>query len=128
MPRLTRWNGKKWILPQGAWREITDRLAAYENSGLEPEEIAALQEAPAAIQKIQKEERDMPKSEPHVEKITLTVAEAAELLGVSRPTMLDLLRRGDEGVPHFHVGRKILIPRQGLVEWAAHHGEARSVL
>lgn len=37
--RLTYWNGKKWILPQGAWREIADRLAAYENTGLEPEEI-----------------------------------------------------------------------------------------
>ena len=42
MPRLTRWNGKKWILPQGAWREIADRLAAYENTGLEPEEVATL--------------------------------------------------------------------------------------
>lgn len=45
MERLTRWNGKKWILPQGMWREIADRLAAYENTGLEPEEIAALQGA-----------------------------------------------------------------------------------
>lgn len=45
MNRLTKWNGKKWILPQGMWREIADRLAAYENTGLEPEEIAALQAA-----------------------------------------------------------------------------------
>lgn len=42
MNRLTRWNGKKWILPQGAWREIAERLAAYENTGLEPEQIEAL--------------------------------------------------------------------------------------
>ena len=44
MVRLTRWNGKKWVLPQGygAWREIADRLAAYENTGLEPDEIRAL--------------------------------------------------------------------------------------
>lgn len=42
--RLTRWNGKKYVLPQGhgAWREIAERLAAYENTGLEPEEIEAL--------------------------------------------------------------------------------------
>lgn len=45
--RLTRWNGKKWVLPStangpGVWREITERLAAYENTGLEPEEIEAL--------------------------------------------------------------------------------------
>lgn len=43
MARLTKWNGKKWVLPQGKWREIADRLAAYENTGLEPEEIASLQ-------------------------------------------------------------------------------------
>ena len=43
MARLTRWNGKKWVLPQGMWREITDRLAAYENTGLEPEQIKQLQ-------------------------------------------------------------------------------------
>ena len=42
--RLTRWNGKKWVLPQGygAWREIAERLAAYENTGLEPDEIRAM--------------------------------------------------------------------------------------
>ena len=42
MNRLTRWNGKKWVLPQGAWREIAERLAAYEDTGLEPEQIEAL--------------------------------------------------------------------------------------
>lgn len=47
MDRLTRWNGKKWVLPStakgpGIWREIAERLAAYENTGLEPEEIEAL--------------------------------------------------------------------------------------
>lgn len=42
MARLTKWNGKKWILPQGMWREIADRLAAYENTGLEPEELSSI--------------------------------------------------------------------------------------
>ena len=48
MARLTIWNGKKWVLPQGRtsdgesnWRRIAERLAAYENTGLEPEECAA---------------------------------------------------------------------------------------
>ena len=50
MARLTKWNGKKWFLPQGMWREIADRLAAYENTGMEPEEIAALQARSAAEQ------------------------------------------------------------------------------
>jgi len=40
MERMTRWNGKKWVLPQGrVWREIADRMATYENTGLEPEKL-----------------------------------------------------------------------------------------
>ena len=51
MERLTTWNGKKYVLPQGRtsdgqsyWRIIAERLAAYENTGLDPEEIAMLKE------------------------------------------------------------------------------------
>ena len=39
MERLTQWNGKKWVLPQGRtkdgesyWRIIAERLAEYENN------------------------------------------------------------------------------------------------
>ena len=44
MDRMTKWNGKKYILPQGKgeFRRIADRLAAYEDTGLEPEEIKRL--------------------------------------------------------------------------------------
>lgn len=49
MDRLTKWNGVKWVLPQGRtadgesyWRLIAERLAAYENTGLEPEEVEAM--------------------------------------------------------------------------------------
>ena len=47
MDRMTHWNGKKYVLPStakgpGVWREIAERLAAYENTGLEPEEIETL--------------------------------------------------------------------------------------
>ena len=44
MNRMTKWNGKKYILPQGygVWRKIAERLAAYENTGLEPEDIMAM--------------------------------------------------------------------------------------
>ena len=51
MERLTTWNGKKYVLPQGRtsagesyWRIIAERLAAYENTGLTPEEIEAMKE------------------------------------------------------------------------------------
>ena len=46
MSRLTKWNGKKWVLPQGRtsdgesyFRIIAERLAAYENTGYEPWEL-----------------------------------------------------------------------------------------
>ena len=46
MERLTKWNGQKYVLPQGRtsdgrsyWRIIADRLAAYENTGLAPEDV-----------------------------------------------------------------------------------------
>ena len=47
--RLTKWNGKKWVLPQGRtadgesyFRIIAERLAAYENTGMTPEEIETM--------------------------------------------------------------------------------------
>lgn len=42
MDRLSKWNGEKYILPQGQWRAICDRLGAYEDTGFEPEEIVAM--------------------------------------------------------------------------------------
>lgn len=49
MERLTKWNGSKWVLPQGRtadgesyWRIIAEKLAAYENTGLSPEEVQEL--------------------------------------------------------------------------------------
>ena len=51
MDRLTIWNGKKYILRQGRtndggsyWRKTAERLAAYENTGLEPEQIMKIKE------------------------------------------------------------------------------------
>ena len=45
MDRLTKWNGKKWVLPQGKtsdgesfFRIIAERLAEYENIGT-PDEV-----------------------------------------------------------------------------------------
>lgn len=47
--RLTKWNGSKWVLPQGRtsdgqsyWRIIADTLAAYENNGMTQNEIEEL--------------------------------------------------------------------------------------
>lgn len=49
------------------------------------------------------------------EKIALNVSEAAALLGISRPTMYQLLKR--PGFPAFKVGTRTLIPREGFLRW-----------
>lgn len=50
-----------------------------------------------------------------MEKLTLSVTEAAKVLGVSRPTMYTIIHRAD--FPAFHVGNRVLISRQGLADW-----------
>ena len=50
-----------------------------------------------------------------VEKLTYSVTEAAEALGVSRPTMYELIHR--EEFPSLKVGNRVLISRRRLVEW-----------
>ena len=49
------------------------------------------------------------------DKLTVTVLEAADILGVSKPTMLELIHTGD--INHKRIGRKILIPYKALVDW-----------
>lgn len=49
------------------------------------------------------------------EKIALSITEAAEQLGISRPTMYQLTRQA--GFPVFKVGSRTLISRSGLEEW-----------
>ena len=48
-------------------------------------------------------------------KITLTVHEAAVLIGISKPKMYELVRAGK--VRSVKVGKKILISRQSLMDW-----------
>lgn len=48
-------------------------------------------------------------------KIALSVAEAATLLSVSKPTLYELIRRED--FPSFKLGNRTLISRIGLEEW-----------
>ena len=50
------------------------------------------------------------------EKLALSVAEAAALLGVSRPTMYELTRREDFTAA-FKLGKRTLISRSGLESW-----------
>ncbi len=56
-----------------------------------------------------------------MEKITLNVGEAAELLGVSRPTIYRLMRRSD--FPVLHIGRRTLVHGERLKAWAERQAE-----
>ena len=55
------------------------------------------------------------------EKIALSVAEAAEVLGVSTPTVYKLIRRSD--FPSFKVGTRTLVSRTKLEKWVEAQAE-----
>lgn len=46
------------------------------------------------------------------ERLTYSVEEAADLLGISRAGAYDAVARGD--IPHLRMGRRILIPKSAL--------------
>ena len=48
-------------------------------------------------------------------KITLTVTEAANMLGISLPKMYEIVRMGR--IPSIRVGKKIVLARQAILEW-----------
>ena len=47
--------------------------------------------------------------------MTLTVREAADMIGISKPKMYELIREGE--IPSIHIGKKIVIARQALLDW-----------
>ena len=47
--------------------------------------------------------------------MTLSVREAAELIGISKPKMYELIHSNE--IPSIHVGKKIVIARQALMDW-----------
>lgn len=60
------------------------------------------------------------------EKISLSVTEAAQLLGVSRPTMYSIVKRDDFDAV-YKVGSRTLIHRRKLEAWATRQTEARNI-
>jgi excisionase family DNA binding protein len=48
-------------------------------------------------------------------KITLTVAEVADLLGLSKDCVYKLVR--EKQIPHVHAGRRILFHRPVIEQW-----------
>ena len=56
-----------------------------------------------------------PKGEITCEPLTVSVTEAAKLLGISKPTVYTLIRRED--FPSLKVGNRTLISYEGLKAW-----------
>ena len=52
-----------------------------------------------------------------MDRITISVNEAAQMLGVSRPTLYGLMKNAD--FPAFKLGGRRLISRDGLIKWIA---------
>lgn len=52
-----------------------------------------------------------------MEKLTCSIPEAAELLGISKSKMYPLAR--SEGFPTVKVGKRMVVSRRGLERWVA---------
>lgn len=52
-----------------------------------------------------------------IDRVTLSITETAAALGVSRPTVYNLLHK--KGFPAFRVGGRTLVSAEGLREWVA---------
>lgn len=50
-----------------------------------------------------------------MERMTLSVAEVQQALGVGRNTVYELVNRSD--FPKIRVGRKIIVPRDAFAKW-----------
>ncbi len=53
------------------------------------------------------------------EKLTITVDEAAKLLGIGRNTMLEFVKM--DGFPAIQLKRKIIIDKEALPKWLANN-------
>ncbi len=95
---------KKFLYTSEQVHQVVDEVLHRLDSTL------ALQQEPAHL------ENDIPQnSSPENTKVTLTVPEAARLIGISNPKMYELVRAGQ--VHSIRVGKKILISRKSLLDW-----------
>lgn len=58
---------------------------------------------------------------PGMERLTRTVEEAAAILGISRPSAYEAVRRGE--IPSVRIGRRLLVPNAALAKMLAAAGQ-----
>lgn len=56
-----------------------------------------------------------------MDRLTLTVVEAAAMLGIGRNHLYNLIAEGR--IPHVRIGRLIKIPRKALEDWLAEQAD-----
>jgi excisionase family DNA binding protein len=54
-------------------------------------------------------------------RVTLTIGEAASLLGLGRTAAYEAARRGQ--IPSRRLGRRLVVPVPALVEWLSSHAD-----
>jgi excisionase family DNA binding protein len=125
------WRDPLLVAVERALREATQRYeqrptpehargaaAAHRLAAAAYEALAAAQPIPAAAQTRVAPRADRaadPASSPQPSGALLRIAEAAELLGVSRSTLYQLVSAN--AVPVVRVGRLVRIPRDALLRW-----------
>ena len=77
--------------------------------------LSALDSTAAPAQEPEHLVNSIPQQSSPGTKMTLSVREAAEMIGISKPKMYELIREGE--IPSIHVGKKIVIARQALLDW-----------
>lgn len=50
-----------------------------------------------------------------MEKLTMSVEEMAQVVGISKPKAYELVHQ--EGFPVVRIGRRMVIPKEGLTKW-----------
>lgn len=90
-------------------RSLLDLAAALANHDPEPPRIAV--DPPRAAEEQVPARVSVDASMP--ERLTLTVEEAAQMLGVSRAHAYELAARGE--IPTLRLGRRVLVPRGALL-------------
>lgn len=58
---------------------------------------------------------------PSTEREAITVSQAANIIGVSKPKMYEIIRSGK--IRSINIGRKIIVSRQSLINWLRGGGE-----
>ena len=79
------------------------------------EVLRRLDAAPAPATEPKHLDNSIPQQSSPGTKMTVSVQEAAKMIGISKPKMYELIREGE--IPSIHVGKKIVIPRQGILDW-----------